>query len=288
MSEEQTTESEPTRGSYGEMLKRHNKGKYDADFFPTPPWVTRALIEFLHSRNVGIGSVWEPACGQGDMVRTLQELLPESQILMSDLHATDYGLDVQFEYDFINPENPVADDLADWVISNPPFGYTSYPVEGKKTGKRIYRPNQFALSSIRAARHGVAMLVRTNQLAGHDRYTDIYKPFAPTYFAQFPMRLNFEKGRLKKDASGMVDFGWMIWLNREVYNGIANMPVAGTELVWLDEGVRERHERDEDYPPPTAEDLAEIEAKKAKRKAAAEKRKAKRQAAEAAKAQGDE
>ena len=45
------------------------------DYFPTPPWATRAL--FRHVLPVlgveAIGRVWEPACGEGHMAAVIAE-----------------------------------------------------------------------------------------------------------------------------------------------------------------------------------------------------------------------
>ena len=42
-------------------------GRRASDFYPTPPEATIALMQFL---NLPIGMrIWEPACGQGHMVR---------------------------------------------------------------------------------------------------------------------------------------------------------------------------------------------------------------------------
>jgi hypothetical protein len=41
------------------------------DYFPTPPWATRALFAhvLLEFGVVAIGSAWEPACGDGSWRR---------------------------------------------------------------------------------------------------------------------------------------------------------------------------------------------------------------------------
>ncbi len=46
------------------------------DFFPTPPWATRALLcEVLPTVTTGrhILTAWDPACGEGHMVEVLSE-----------------------------------------------------------------------------------------------------------------------------------------------------------------------------------------------------------------------
>ena len=54
------------------------------DYFPTPPWATRALIEHVivpdlcPAGDVYTASVWEPACGEGHMARPLAEYFTPS------------------------------------------------------------------------------------------------------------------------------------------------------------------------------------------------------------------
>jgi hypothetical protein len=40
------------------------------EYFPTPPWATRALCEFLAGQlgDLSALSCWEPCCGEGHMV----------------------------------------------------------------------------------------------------------------------------------------------------------------------------------------------------------------------------
>ncbi len=45
-------------------------GRAKGDFYPTPPEVTYALLDFL---DLPRGTrIWEPACGNGDMVREME------------------------------------------------------------------------------------------------------------------------------------------------------------------------------------------------------------------------
>ena len=45
------------------------------DYFPTPPWATRALFRRVLPALGGetIASVWEPACGEGHMAEVVTE-----------------------------------------------------------------------------------------------------------------------------------------------------------------------------------------------------------------------
>lgn len=85
-------------------------GRRAGDFYPTPPEVTVALLNYLNMPHHSI--VWECACGTGDMARVIKEAGYET--ISSDIANTGYGI-------------PGADFLTyepgefDWIITNPPF-----------------------------------------------------------------------------------------------------------------------------------------------------------------------
>jgi hypothetical protein len=61
------------------------------DDFPTPPWATRALCEYLTRMGLELGfmSVWEPACGRGHMARPFTEYF--GTVHASDIHPYGHG-----------------------------------------------------------------------------------------------------------------------------------------------------------------------------------------------------
>ena len=69
------------------------KARKAADLYPTPPEVTVALMRFL---KLPAGTdVWEPARGQGDMVRAL-----------ADCGMAVYGTDIRDGIDFLTTRQP--------------------------------------------------------------------------------------------------------------------------------------------------------------------------------------
>jgi protein-L-isoaspartate O-methyltransferase len=62
------------------------------DYFPTPLWSTRALFRHvLPALDVGaVGSVWEPACGEGHMAAVMAEFAREP-VIASDIFNYGYG-----------------------------------------------------------------------------------------------------------------------------------------------------------------------------------------------------
>lgn len=83
------------------------------DFYPTPNEVTRALMAYEGERIRELGSVWEPACGDGAMVREIEDCgLP---VIASDLIDRGcHGAELKSFYDF-------GITMAPAIITNPPY-----------------------------------------------------------------------------------------------------------------------------------------------------------------------
>lgn len=160
------------------------------DFFPTPPWSTRALCEFLKKDDplLHTRSVWEPACGEGHMARPLKEYF--ASVAASDVHDYGYGE----ERDFLWASGVLRYEF-DWILTNPPF----------RLGK------EFALTAIWAARRGVALLVRTAFLEGGERYAELFARHPPYAILQFCERVPMVKGRCDPKASTATSYCWIVW-----------------------------------------------------------------------------
>lgn len=82
------------------------------DFYPTPPEPTRALLAAESSRLKDFPLLWEPAAGDGAMVREMRAA--GHQVVASDLIDRGCGAMVKSFYDFDAP-------LARAIVTNPPF-----------------------------------------------------------------------------------------------------------------------------------------------------------------------
>lgn len=189
------------------------------DFYCTPPWATRALIEhvFPHLERRGhckFQNAWEPACGEGHIAEVLREYF--LRVVASDIH--DYGY----------PDTKVADFLkgpslrnADWIITNPPFGDVG---------------EFFVLNALDAAGTGVAMFMRVQWLDSIGRYERIFRDKPPTLIAFFAERVNLCKGRWDPEGSTATAYMWLVW-------------VKGAEPrapFWIPPGCRETLTRSDD------------------------------------------
>ena len=184
------------------------------DFFPTPPWATRALCEWLRRQtSPSTSSCWEPACGDGAMVRPLAEYFV--YVEATDCH--DYGCGYEVR-DFLFPSYFSCD----WIITNPPFRLGC----------------DFALTAIQRARVGVAMLVRTAFLESVGRYERLFRDHPPAVL-QFTERVPMFRGRLDAKGSTATAYCWLIW----------HGPRPGS-MHWIPP-CRKALERPRDYEAPS-------------------------------------
>ncbi len=165
------------------------------DFFPTPPWATRALFRHvLAALGVeNVGRVWEPACGEGHMAAVISEFA--SSVIATDIFDYGYGT---ASVDFLGGMfSTPPTDRPDWIITNPPF-----------------KPaDQFALRALDLAKLGVALLLRTQWLESEERYHAIFRDRPPTLFAPFVERVPMLRGRWDPDASTATSYSWFVWLH---------------------------------------------------------------------------
>ncbi|PHQ71755.1 MAG: methyltransferase [Sneathiella sp.] len=158
------------------------------DDYPTPPWATRALCEFLGDTSELVCR--EPAANRGHMVRPLQEAFKE--VHPSDIY--DYGAGYPV-HDYLFGKRKM--DFADWTITNPPF--------------RLAK--EFILKAQECSEHGVAMIVRTAFLEGIDRYNTLFKYIQPSDILQFTERVVMHRGKLTAKGSTATAYCWLVWRN---------------------------------------------------------------------------
>lgn len=174
------------------------------EFFPTPPWATRALFtHVLPSIGVRVGPdrwpcAWEPACGAGHMSVVLEEFC--APMIATDVFDYAQGDRARWPagcwqtLDFLDPTASYP--VVDWIITNPPF----------RTAV------EFALLGLERAREGVALLVRTQWLESVGRYDRLFKDRPPSIFAPFVERVPMVKGRWDPTASTATSYAWFVWV----------------------------------------------------------------------------
>lgn len=125
------------------------------DFYPTPDWVTRALLKHVTLR----GAVWEPCCGDGAMARVLER--GGHKVVASDLVDRGFGRGgVDFFACTAFPAGCQA------MVTNPPYGDGGEMVRASKAPANFLRFVRHALDLTERANGQLALLVRFQWMAG--------------------------------------------------------------------------------------------------------------------------
>lgn len=197
------------------VMQQRSEPNDSLDDFPTPPWATRALTEWLRQFHpLGQQSCREPAANRGHMVRPLQEAF--ARVLASDVH--DYGAGFDVDDYLFGPDSNWQ--RTHWTITNPPFRLAE----------------QFIERALRLSEAGCAMLVRSAFLEGVGRFERLFAKQPPTTVLQFSERVVMHKGRLAPEGSTATAYCWLVW----------ELECTDTSLDWI-APCRKRLERAEDY-----------------------------------------
>jgi hypothetical protein len=196
------------------VMQNRRTGLDSLDFFPTPPWATRALCEHVLAPVAVRSAVWEPAAGAGHMSEVLKEYF--GMVLPSDVHDYGHGYLVgSFVGEGVDVLQWPLAFPPQWIITNPPFNLAL----------------EFAYRALDVASRGVALLVRSAWLEGGDRYRRLFHLRPPTTVALFSERVPMVKGRWDPKASTATAYAWVVWRQSE----IKDFP---TRLVWIPPGCR--------------------------------------------------
>lgn len=162
------------------------------DFFPTPPWATRALLRDvlpLALRGEEVFRAWDPAAGEGHMAEVLREALPI--VHASDIF--DYGRGYRV-MDFLAADTGRLPRV-ELIATNPPFnGFVDFALRA------------LALAPV------VAFLLPPRYLEGSKRYEAVFRDNPLTLYAPFVERVPMVKGVWDPTASTATAYAWFIWV----------------------------------------------------------------------------
>ena len=173
------------------------------DFYPTPDWATHALVDNERFE----GRIWEPACGDGTMVKVLRD--SGCPVDGSDLYDRGYG---EIGVDFLKGARTVAN-----IVTNPPYN----SAEG------------FVEAGLRQATHKVCLLLRLAFLEGANRQRTIFATTPPARVWVFSERITFYPAGAVVKGSGTTAYAWFVWDRQNVS--------PSTELKWLPLGYKARY-----------------------------------------------
>lgn len=163
-------------------------GRRKSDFYPTPPEVTVALMEFLNLPKWT--TIWECAAGEGDMVKAIR----------SCGYGTVYGTDIAEGFDFLSPETIRRLFVGfDWIITNPPFARAE---EFIRRAASLEKPFAFLLKS---------------QYWHAASRAKLFEELPPSYILPLTWRPDFF---FKEEHGGspLMDVMWCVWLTPQMKN----------------------------------------------------------------------
>ena len=162
-----------------------NHARQSEDYYATEPKATELLCEleqFSHD-------VWEPACGEGHMVKVLQS--KGYNVRASDLIDRGGGYEI---YDFLDMGN------MEWngdIITNPPYRYAKEFVEKGM--------------SIIPKGHKVAMFLKLTFLEGKAR-KEMFRVIPPKIVYVSSSRLKCAiNGDFEKPGESATAYAWFLW-----------------------------------------------------------------------------
>jgi hypothetical protein len=148
------------------------------DFYPTPPDVTQALLDFLQIEKAA--KIWECASGDGRMSRVLE--------------ANGYSVkstDIQTGTNFVLQE---PDDSIDWIITNPPF----------------VMAEEFIRHAAAMPLGGFAFLLKSQYWHSASR-VKLFNQIKPTFVLPLTWRPDFLFG--EKSGSPTMEVLWTVWID---------------------------------------------------------------------------
>lgn len=165
-------------------MKTHKRKA--ADFYPTPPDVTVALMRWLDLEGVEV--IWEPACGDGAMSVVLEAYA--GRVISSDLRPdSGYGRGgVNF---LATAPDEGMEFRPDWIISNPPFNLAAKFIEHALS----ITPN-------------VAMLLKATYWNAKSR-EKLFRDHPPSHILPLTWRPAFLEA--ERGSSPLMDVMWVVW-----------------------------------------------------------------------------
>lgn len=201
----------------------------EGDYFPTPPWATRALVKYVapildtvSKPGERTRKTLEPAAGGGHMSRTLEEYGHE--VMTVEKFNRDFEPD--FRDDYIRPDPYTASQIRsygpEFAISNPPYD------DIEAWFHAMYAD----------AKRGVAIMAKAQFLQTKSRYENIFLPHPPTVVGIFMGRIPFVKNRIVRSAPAYFHHIWCYW------DKVDPTPRAP---VYIPYDAQQLLEKDEDY-----------------------------------------
>lgn len=154
------------------------------DFYASDPIVISELRKFVDIQ----GSVWECACGNGNLSKELLKIKKVFHVFSSDLIYRGYECSI---FDYLKYTNSFP--MYTWIVTNPPY----------KHGL------EFAKKALKDASN-VAFLMKLSWLESIKRKA-FFKKNPPSKVLVYSKRPGIYKNDIKTKNTGLIAFAWFVW-----------------------------------------------------------------------------
>lgn len=156
------------------------------DFYCTPEWATRALMDKCSEVGGFEGTIYEPASGNGAMAKVIEDYYPD--VIASDIQEECYG---ESNVDFLDITNFKVDN----IITNPPYKLAQ----------------EFVNKALELTNSKVAMLLKLTFLESTKRHK-WWKTVPLRKVWVFSRRVTmYPYGTEKPKNSGTITYAWFLW-----------------------------------------------------------------------------
>jgi hypothetical protein len=177
-------ELRPAHAVVNYRKRQHERS--ENDWYVEPRWAVDALLD----REQFVGSVWDPACGQGTIVTAARD----RGLFAFGSDIADRGFGQRFDFLTGEPIDPSAP--PENIVTNPPFKHAEAFIE----------------KALRIARFKVAVLVRLAFLEGAGRHERLFSKHPPARALVYRSRVSMPPGGCGIEAKGgAVAFQWLVW-----------------------------------------------------------------------------
>ncbi len=188
--------------------------RQENDFYPTPDWVTEALLDSVTLR----GPVWEPCCGDGAMARAIEAR--GEVVVASDIADRGYG---RTGVDFLQCQ--AFPDGCGSMVTNPPYGDGGGSLKGVQVPGALLHFVRHSIKLTEQADGQLALLVRFQWLAGKKAANLISSgPLSRVVVLRRRIRW-FDMGPMTNH--GQHHHAWLFWDSRHERGRPPDMVFAG-------------------------------------------------------------
>ena len=170
------------------------RSRAENDYYATPFEATQAILD----REQLLGSILEPAAGEGHISKVLHEYYPDSEIISTDLVQRNdlFSCGIVGGVDFLTKQ---YDRPFDNIITNPPFSLAK----------------EFAQKALRNSKRKVILFAKIQFLEGKQR-KDFLLSSPLKYVYVFSKRVNPLRNGMEVDENGKpwsstMCFAWYVW-----------------------------------------------------------------------------